>query len=351
MEIRVYDVGGDLVAVYTTDSLLDGSNYSLTQIKYDSTKIDSWSSENGMIHLKGSVDPSWTLKASYYYESVDYQYTDVDVNPILNPESRNHFYVFYSVPNSSTRSIHHLKVDESGIVKEVSNPDEDIFVAGVFNNATSVGAVYKDETNSSTWYGTNIDNGSYLLLAEVFVDIENVSLVKNRIDVRREPSFVNAAAVFGKQPKLINSKFGYSEEGAPVATDGSVFVEVPLSVLEAYGGYLTERGVQDRLDAIVRAGTVAIINWSYPKTVVVADNSTSGQIDFSLTWEGPHVYRIYKMDSTGAWVLETTITPASRAGMTYSDTSLTTGDVERYSVRVVENNVEYPGSEVSIKVL
>ncbi len=350
MEIRVYDIGGELVAVYTTDASLDGTNYSLTSIKYDSTKINSWSSESGLVHLKGSIDPSWTLKASYYYESVDYQYDELNLNPVLNPESRNHFYVFYMIPNNLTRSVHHLKVDESGVIKEVSNPDEQIFVGSVFNTATSVGLVYKDETNASTWYGDNIENGNYLLLAEVFVDIENVSLIENRIDVRREPSFVDAESVFKKQPRLINSKFGYSEEGAPVATDGSVFVEVPVSVLEAYGGYLTEREVQVRLDAIVRAGTVAIIKWSYPKTVVSADNSISGQIDLSFTWEGPYDYKVYKMDSTGIWVLLTTVTPTSRAGMSYSSTSLTAGDVERYSVRVVENSVEYPGSEVSIKV-
>lgn len=351
MEIRVYDVGGNLVAVYTTNTSLDGTNYSSTTVKYDATKIDSWSSESGLVHIKGSIDPSWTLRASYYYESVDYQYTDLDVNPVLNPASRNHFYAFYVIPNEASRSVHHLKVDESGIIKEVSNPAEDILVGGSFNTSTSVGMTYKDATNSSTWYGTNILNGDYLLLAEVFVDMDNVSLIQNRIDVRREPSFIDPEAVFKKQPKLINSKFGYSEEGAPVATDGSVFVEVPLSVLETHGGYLTEKEVQDRLSALVRAGTVAVIKWSYPKVTLTADNNnTAGQVDLSFTWQGLFDYKTYKMDNTGGWVLVDTKTSPSRATLTYSETGLTAG-VARYSVRVVENGIEYPGSEVSIRVL
>jgi len=36
--------------------------------------------------------------------------------------------------------------------------------------------------------------------------------------------------------------------------------------------------------------------------------------------------------------------------LTYSETGLTAG-IARYSVRVVENGIEYPGSEVSIRVL
>lgn len=350
LELRIYDVDGTLFAVYTTDTDLEGTNYSDTDIKYDSTKIDTWSEESGIIHVKGKIDPSWTVRASYYYESVDYQLTELDINPVLNSETRNHFYVFYVIPNHPTQGLYYLKVDETGIIKEVSNPLEDIIVGGTFNTNTSVGERYWDENNINTWYKTYVIDGNYMLVAEAFADIHNIHLIHNRIDVRREPSFVNPSEVFAKQPKLLNSRFGYSEEGAPVATDGSVFVEVPLSVLEAYGGHLTAEDVQSRCNRLTRAGTATIVDYWYPKTEVTATNTVSGQVDLSFLWVGAFTYRVYRKDALGLFNLIHTVTPGSRATMNHSDSGLTVNEIAHYSVRVVEGTVEYPGVEVALKV-
>lgn len=358
LELRIEDAEGTLLRVYTTDQSLEGTRVSNLDVFYETDKIASWDNVRGFIQLAVDVLPAWVYTARYYYEADDYEYTLVNLNPITNKRLKDHIYVFYCVPdvNSEDRAIHHLVVNYDGTIVETSqslglgHPNLQLTHGdGSYNSSTVIGMQYFSEGGSSflDLYGAGFANtNGYMILAEVCgID---PSFVEDQIevDVRRhggviDPEFYEEA--FTANPRMLQSHLGYGEAGQVIPQTNVVVLEPPLSLLEDYGGNLTQTQAEGLLRTQMPVSGYAVVKWVYPKSELTATSFVSDQVVISLTWEGLYTYKVYRRNTSGdSWSLVwSTVEPAEGA-ITWTDTNVESDHTYQYSVAIEDNGIEFP---------
>ena len=127
LDLIVFDKDGDEVYALTTDSSKHDNYYSDTDIKWNSTIIDSWDNVMGVISLgEFNVLDSYTLKASYYYAAKTYTMTEYNLNPLFNEDILNFMFVVYIVPNvpAGDHALYYLLVKDNIIwyCSQTGNP-------------------------------------------------------------------------------------------------------------------------------------------------------------------------------------------------------------------------------------
>lgn len=367
LEIKVENEQGDLIEIYTTDSSLEGAVYSNTGIVYSTDRISSWDNSSGIIALSAEIFPNRIYKAKYYYKVFDFEYTYVNLNPVINRKMRDHTYVFYCIPNTSdgNRSIHHLTVNREGIIVECSQTESIDYINlqlrnndGSYNSNTIIGTKYFSEYDDnflSTYAASFSNTNAYLILAEITGIDRTLTEDQFIVDVRRKGDSLdpeNISEAFRANPKLLHSKYGYGPNGQVVPEDNVMILDVPISLLEAYGGSLTEDQVKQHLRTHMPVYGYASINWIYPVSEISGNNYTVGQIVINYTWEGTCIYKVYKRASSAdSWTLISTNTNPARGLLSYTDSDVTSGLTYQYAVAITKNDVEYPYSDVlTIKV-
>lgn len=365
----IHDVEGVLIKVLTTDLSLEGVRYNDTNVFYESDKIVSWDNSAGLIAFGLEMHRSWSFSATYFYEADDYEYTLLDFNPLSNPDVFKYSYVFYMVPDADTedRAIHHIKIDANGVIVEVSqslglsHPNFQLLRAdNTYNADTVIGMKYVsdvDEDTFTTLYTAGYENDyAYGVLAEVAV--LDVSLEEDQfiVDVRRpgaiiDPVFFPEAIRFN--PKLLQSYLGYGEDGQEIPQTNVMVLKAPITLLEDYGGVLSQAQAEKLLRTHHPSANAAIIDWEFPASEIGGWSETVAQIDVTWTWEGPGLdYRLYRRQNpTGEWLLIHTESSPAEAAITYADTDVTGSEVWYYQVRIFNGSVEFPaGNSVGIKV-
>jgi len=360
LDIQVEDSEGNLIKYYSTDVARQDERVFGLEVFVETDKIASWDNPGGFIQLSTDVLPGWNYYARYYYEADDLEYTLVNLNPLTNKRLQDHIFVFYCVPdvNDADRAIHHLVVDYDGVIVEASqnlglaHPNLQLRnLDDSFNANTVVGMRYFSETedNFISTYAAGFPNDKgYLILAEVCgVD---TSVVENQIDVDvRRPGGVIAPSYFANaiqaNARILQSKLGYGEQGQVVPEVNVVVLEPPLTLLEDYGGLLTQDQAEILLRKQMNVAGYAVINWVYPKTLLTGTSLTVGQINLVMTWEGTYTYRIYRrLTSSDVWtqVFES-ISPVEGVGtVLFTDTDVTSGQSYQYAASLIQNGVEFP---------
>lgn len=365
----VYDVEGVLIRVFSTDTSKSGTRYSDTDVFYETDVVASWDNGGGLISMGVKLHPSWTVRSQYYYEADDYEYSLLNLNPLSNDKALDHMFVFYIIPDvdSDDRAIHHLIVDQGGIIIACSQDEGFAYgnlqlfdSGGAYNSDTVIGTKYISDVDTTTFIteyttGHANDNG-YAVLAEVSVlDLgrEEEQLV---YDVRRPGASITAAAfdtATRGNPRILQSVYGYGEDGQEVPLNAVLHIRAPITLLEDYGGDLTEEAATELLTAHLNSASYPVIEWTYLTSDITADPQNVGQVDLSWTWEAPGVdYRLYRRDNpTEEWGLIYTEVSPALGTMSYSDTLVTSGEVFYYAVRVYDGTYEYPiGNSVGVKV-
>ena len=352
LTVRVFGPDGVILYAYTTDESLEGTSVDGGQVRYEIDKFIAWSERDGLIHVSRDLDPSWSLNASYFYESDDYEYSALDLNPTNNESALSNTYVVYLKPNiaAGEYSLHHLVIDENRVVIEAS----DEFIAledgtGSYNSNTIVGSYY--DFGGASFRSLYVDSTvGYMVIAEVGIaDIRHEEFV---VDVRRHGATVTSSDVYTKNPRLLHSGAGFGPEGQPVPKRGLVFVDLPITLTQAYGGIHTPADVLRRARTGLPAGVSIVPRWSYPEARLTANMTTVGQADLSWDWVGAYTYNLYRSDSRDApFVLIDSQTPAARTGLAYSDATVTSGQVYWYELRVEVNGTEMPGNKLQVRVM
>ena len=370
VELRFFDEDDVLVRVLTTNTGLDGDRYSDTEVFYESDQILSWDPKSGILTLGVKIPSAWSVIGSYYYDAEDLEYTKVDLNPLIDGRMLNHKVVYYMVPNPDTddRGIQHLVVDEGGYIVETSQslgfsyPNLQLRnSAGGYNGSTVIGMRYSSDDDSETTFiraytaGYSNQYGYSILCEAGFMDL---NWWENQLeyDVRRTPELRGKDGyedVIKKNPKVLQSIFGYGEDGQEVPTHGVVVHRVPITLLEDYGGSLKEADVRGFLKQHLDAAVYPVVEWEYENSQISIDMETAGQVDLSWTWEDEGLtYILYRRNNpVGTWEEIYQVTPASEVTMTYTDTDVNVGDVFSYGIRILEGTVELPrGNVVTGKV-
>lgn len=322
ISIQIYE-DGKLIRVLSTDTSL--TEYEGITIETD--KIASWDNPGGFISLNTEVDRNHEFKAAYYYKQLHYEFTSMRLNPLQNKKAGKWLWVFYLVPDVDTteNAVQLLGVDESGKIAYASQtagstlPNLQLRHAdSSYNSSTVIGKSYNEFLGSYTVGYSN--SFSYYVLGEVtFLDL--VPSEKS-FDLRRPPQG-------GKRVVLAQRS-------------GALLVRPPRILLETFSQDLAETLLRRFVPSAVRT----VFDWDYPESVVTGVAATN-QIDLTVSWEGVQTHRLYRKEGEhGSWSLQTSLQSGTRADFNYSDTTVTSGQVYHYSVRILENGVEYPFSSI-----
>lgn len=356
--LYIYDYQMTLLKLWTTNTALASTTYSDSGVSYEVDKINCWDNRSGLIVLNEAILPGQQFFAQYYYEAEDLEYSKINLNPIQNKFILNQSVVFYVVPNadSDDRGLHYLLVEADGRISYCSQelgysyPSLQLLTAdGAYNPNNIIGLKYisdQDEDTFVTLYTTgNSNNYAYLLLAEVNVIDRSILSQVVSFDVRQDGDTLKdqATTTYEKNPKVLQSRYGFGEDGAAIPQNNVVVIQVPLELLEEYGGYLQKDKATELLKKYLTAGLYPLIEWIYPTVDVTCDVSVAAEVNLSWTWEGPdYAYRLYRrFNSSDEWILIYETSSETPVTLTYQDTDLTSGDAVYYEVRVFKE-IEYP---------
>jgi hypothetical protein len=121
--IVIKEPNGAVKRVFTNDPEADTyitKQGFVTDIFYEKDVIESISANSGFILLNQDILDGQEVFITCRYIERYYSYDYLSVNPSINPEVLGKKLVFYIVPNASDRGVHHLVVDNNGIINASS---------------------------------------------------------------------------------------------------------------------------------------------------------------------------------------------------------------------------------------
>lgn len=357
--VRVYDANNVLIKLLTTNENDDGKRFN-KDIHYEYGRIVSWDSHSGIVAFDFDLSLGSRLDADFYYTATHYSYTDVDLNPVLKANKNNYSYVYYLIPNANVndKALHHLILDDGGNIIYTSQGPLGTYLNlqpkqlnGSFNTNTVIGKKYisdlEEDTFSTLFTVSGTNSYNYLVLAEVnFINDQTIEDIEH-IDVQREVRGLDLEEAVTFDSKILQSKYGYGEQGQEIPLNGVTVVQPPLTLLEEYGGSLSENEVVSLLKTYHPSVNALIVDWTYPYSEfslnMVATTETAA-IKIIWDWMGDDkTYKVYRSNSeTGEWSLIHTKTNPAEATLSYIDEDLEAGEIWYYQVRITQNNIEFP---------
>lgn len=361
LNLFVYSYENELLKVLTTDTALDGKRYSNTNVFYESNRIQSWDNEGGFISLAIPIHASWWISGETYFEADDFEYQEVNLNPIMNPDVADSMVVIYCIPNvlNTERAIHHLIVDKQGKITYCSQGEGYSYsnlqpiAGGLYNPSTVYGMTYVDESSDECFislYCCGYENSTqYVILGEYTIDMS--AQESTVIDVRQEGGCIrplNRPDAYRRNHRLLQSKYGYGEDGEEVPQNGVIIIKAPITLLKDYGGSFVQEDAEAYIKRYLHIASTCIIEWEYPKSTISVDLKTDGEVTINYTWEGEYAYFLLRrvVGETDWTELDVQAFPA-RGDLSYVDTTIVTGTFYEYAIKIIDGfDNEYPLSNL-----
>lgn len=126
--ISVEDTEGTVIRAFTNDpdadTFVTKSGF-VTDIFYEKDMIESVSENSGFIKLRDRIPSDSKVFLTYRYTENYFVYTDLLVNPSLNPDILGKTILMYVKPdvNGSENGVEHLIADDTGAILEASQTD------------------------------------------------------------------------------------------------------------------------------------------------------------------------------------------------------------------------------------
>ena len=357
VEIFVYDESNNLIRCLTTKQYNEDKRFLDTDLFWETNIINSVDRIKGFIELNEKFSPRYLYKANFFYEEKKYSFNSINLNPGINKDLRDYFYSIYLIPNLSyyEKSLHFLKIDREGTIIDCSQGnglkqeranfpalslrDED----GLINPNTIIGKKYSFFKEN---YGLNYSNtNNYLILGEVGFIENNDPETALKFSVSKKGNCLKKEKrkeVYRKNYKLLQSIYGYGSEGYKYTIDKSSLLEVPISLMENYGGSFSEDEIVNTIDRIMPAACKSIIKWIHPKSKVEATNETASQINLEMkeNINPDEKYLIYKKQYiANEYLLIATLDSNVK---TYVDTDVESGEIYYYKVRIKKSDIIFP---------
>lgn len=376
VDVMVYNETNDLIRVLTTDQVKGGKRYENSDLFWEEKVIGSVDEKEGFISLSEDFSPQFTYKGSFFYEKKDFEFTKINLNPNYNKHVKDKYYVVYCIPNLYyyETSIHYLIVDKSGTIEYCSQGDGRKYERanypclsirdedGKYNPKTIVGSYYKNSHDGTPdsfieLYSSLGENEfNYMVLGEAsftestyFDEIIHfeVSKLGDRIkDSKKEE-------VYRKNYKLLQSKYGYGENGHKYTLQNSSLVELPLSLVDKYGGAFTETQLRNIVKNKMPAQCFFHIDWVFPKSSGSLSTLKEGVVDIDLTYPGPNCsFAIYRKKSFDAKYEQIVAFKCNSVHTNqYSDTDVESGNTYWYKICIEKDGAEYPSiNEIEVYV-
>ncbi len=251
------------IAVTTDPGLLGSSFLGSTIIWQGIRSIDNL---NGIVDLAIPVKDTDVIRATYHFEEVEYEITDIDFNPLSNRDILGSRIIFYIVPDTlsvRTKTIFYLVVDKRGIIIDTNQTDNtDLLTAISLDTLSLKGSSPSFELDFSI---EGINSNQYLILAEVFTN-EN-SHPENTIlfDVRKPgggikdiPELIQELAET-VAPEIIWTEGVAPLEGFQFPGNGAYLIEIPSTLQKTLSGRFTDPALRELIEKHTAAGIYPII--------------------------------------------------------------------------------------------
>ena len=388
VDVFVYDEDDTLTYQYSTNT----SKVGTTQNSIEWTAgILSVGEPNGFIELIDSIPGTYKVLVTYYTESAEYDFIDIDFNPVSNRDILNKRVVFYVAPETTktgslSNTLFYLEVNRKGIIKHCSQAETGgtdyatlKLLSEDFNSDGSPKDTFyydRESTLSGLRYRTS---GVFQAYKEYFSFIDKYT-VENRMakmsipsgeylaNLQENPQFLVLGDVY--LGEISDPDFGvtyemrergggikedyetlaraqqseilwYWDNEVPYPGNMTYMVEVPNSIKKEYGGDFDVWDIQDISSRHAQAGTYPIvrnyglvdpvISSGTASSIVVSGVTISGVIDIYWPSYGPDVtYDVY-------------LSNHEKTGFTkQNDSSLSDNSGgNSYTMRDKENNITF----------
>ena len=159
LELLIFDRDENIKYAASTDTLQEyyvDAVGEYTSIPYDHEGFDSINNEDGLIQISYSlVELDDIIQANYYYIEEDFEYTQVNMNPIYVPDIAGRSVVLYMAPYAAqTLTMYHLILDEEDKVEDSNGIPDSVAVPGPTNISHGTILVGRGHTDpfDATWY-------------------------------------------------------------------------------------------------------------------------------------------------------------------------------------------------------
>lgn len=334
LEISCYKEDRTLVEIYTTDTSKTGADLNgVPYLIFDDVSVDA---DTGLISIGFSALPGWEYIGNYTYVAHDFLLKSLDVNPILNSKLIDGSYIIYVWPDviDGENSIHWMYVKGGKILETSQGPGAASYLnlqmtdgVGTYNNYSVIGRDISDFLSQAVSLKVRI-------LATV--GLKNIPGLWDifDVDVRRVGPQLVSPEEFKHNPKNLYTDLGYGLSGESIPGAGAIIIDVPIDILEGYGGHISEETVREHLERYLPATVYAVINYTYPAPALLVENTTTSLIDITAPYVGGTEYKLLRRATpTLPWVELDTNTPTLGADSVFQDT-VTPGELWWYAVGV-----------------
>jgi hypothetical protein len=339
VDILIRDANDDVIAVYTNDTDKVGLTWSDTLIEYED-KILSIDGMGGIIELQDELLDTNSAFVSYISEEHEYEFIDIDFNPIDNTEILQQRIVLYIQPESALtgtleKSLYYLVVNALGEIEYSSQVAENVATGLPLDGATQMmynqdfnsdgttrHLFYYDRTSTAsglqvrasglqdnvsefsfidkytvdsilvrsraipTGYAENLnflDNPRFLVLGDLYVGERESPELVTTLDIREfgggiKPEHMQDALL--EQPEV--RWYMDSSARLPYPGAGSFMVDIPMELLDAYGGDFTEEQVRSIVERHTQYGNYAAIRY-YGIDPILMD-LVVGSGEYTVSW-------------------------------------------------------------------
>lgn len=297
IKIIVKDLNGKVVKGITSNENIVGNKVENSDIEYE-LGVTSVDEKSGFVEISESILSANEIFCSFHHDSKDYFLTALDVNPVYNSKIYEGRYYFYLKPNMNLfeKSIEWLYLDSDDTIIEVSESDFKVDQRGSFNPNTLIKKplIYFKE-NYVYGYGNKFE---YLELGEVsYREVEEIDEVLNfNVSDKNPTSELNFNDYINRQWKVLQSKYGYGESGQYYQDNNIIYVSAERKLLNTFGGEYNESELYDLLKSKLHVGTEIIFDWDYYDLNLKIINKIDRNIKIEMSWEGPGVYELYRID-------------------------------------------------------
>jgi hypothetical protein len=169
------------------------------------------------------------------------------------------------------------------------------------------------------------------------------------VDVRRIGPRLADVESFSYNSLALYTDLGYGVLGQSVPNAGAVIIDVPLDLLESYGGLMNETQVRVELERFLSSTSYLIINWIYPKPELTIETETAFAVTVTATYAADGEYKFLRRDSSvDVWTELDTTTVSSYTDTVFEDLTCLSGRKYYYAVQVDD----YPvGNEIRVEVM
>lgn len=339
INILIADSEENIIKCVTTDAALLGKRYNDTNLIWEEG-ISSCDEEYGFIEIDFNLSEKQIVFVDYLYKTKDFVFKEEDFNPFKNKKTLDKKYYFYLIPNQIRKSIYYFICDEDNIIEFSSNDQFKIEVNSVYNTEHLIGSSL-NEFQEQFCYG-RVNSYQWMELGEIlFIDNANIEDLKTvKIKTREPIKKTSKEALYNRQWKALQSKYGYGEDGQTYQNNNILYVEVPLSLLkqEDQSQESIERAVKTHLPHYIDT----IIEYVYPQSKLSFNVDSVVSLTVNISWEEPGTYLLYK-NVFNSYLDETTATPIAEFNsnveedLFFEDTEVESGKNYYYYVKINEN--------------